>query len=92
MEYQLVQVGHNIREQTHRSPTKRRTSRMKWFGFNRLIPDWLLNFNSTIQFKLVKRDAALVISKLDMLAFIRPTPKIPAAREKNLWYPGYELR
>ena len=20
---------------------------------------------------------------------LRPTPKIPAAREKNLWYPGY---
>ena len=22
---------------------------------------------------------------------LRPTPKIPAAREKNLWYPGYNL-
>ena len=20
---------------------------------------------------------------------LRPTPKLPAAREKNLWYPGY---
>ena len=23
---------------------------------------------------------------------LRPTPKIPAAREKNLWYPGYKNR
>ena len=23
---------------------------------------------------------------------LRPTPKIPAAREKNLWYPGYNMR
>ena len=22
---------------------------------------------------------------------LRPTPKIPAAREKNLWYPGQEM-
>ena len=22
---------------------------------------------------------------------VRPTPKIPAAREKNLWYPGYRV-
>ena len=22
---------------------------------------------------------------------LRPTPKIPTAREKNLWYPGYNL-
>ena len=22
---------------------------------------------------------------------LRPTPKIPAVREKNLWYPGYDF-
>ena len=22
---------------------------------------------------------------------LRPTPKIPTAREKNLWYPGYQI-
>ena len=25
----------------------------------------------------------------ETVSHLRPTPKIPAAREKNLWYPGY---
>ena len=88
MEYQLVQMEHKIREQTHRSPTKRRTSRMKWFGLNRWIPDWLPIFVSTIQFKLVKTDTALVISKLEN---DKKNISIPLSFPVNLQLPKLKL-
>ena len=50
--------------------------------------DAILNYYGPFM-TLGARDVSSAVSDFCQVVGLRPTTKIPTAREENLWYPGY---
>ena len=74
-------------------PSGSRKSARSWSRFVPWVPEtFLARFPVSVTFGIVTRASPLVASAYGRRCVgLQPTPEIPAAREKNLWYPGWSL-